>query len=73
MPVARSHDPVEPERHLHELDDYPGMWVAVQQGHVVAAASTSTDLVAELHERGIRGAVSRFVPRPSDSERVGVG
>lgn len=73
MPVARSHDPVEPEQHLDELDRYPGLWVAVRDGHVVAAAETSSALVADLHRRAIRGAISRYVPRPSDSERVGVG
>lgn len=73
MPIARSHPPVEPERHLDALDEFEGKWVAVKDGRVVAAADTSSDLAYRLHDRDIRGAVSRYVPRSSDSERVGIG
>jgi hypothetical protein len=67
--------PMEPERRLPDLDQWEGLWVAVKDGKVIAAASTSRELVPELHklgERG-RGAVAQYVPRPSDKIIIGVG
>ena len=68
-------EPMEPERRLPELDRWQGLWVAVKDGEVIAAASTSRELVPELHklgERG-RGAVAQYVPRPTDKIIIGVG
>lgn len=74
----RSHrEPMEPERRLPELDRYVGLWVAVKDGKVVAAASTSLELVDALHKlRPVgsgRGAVAQYVPRPSEQIMIGVG
>jgi len=70
-------EPMEPERRLPELDRYVGLWVAVKDGKVVAAASTSLELVDALHKlRPVgagRGAVAQYVPRPSEQIMIGVG
>lgn len=73
MPTARSHPPVEPEPHLAALDEYEGKWVAVKDDRVVEAAETSSDLAHRLHQRHIRGAIFRYVPHATGSERVGIG
>lgn len=67
--------PVEPVRRLADLDRWEGMWVAVKDGKVIAAAHNSRDLVPKLVEMGPagRGAVAQYVPRPSDTIVVGVG
>lgn len=66
---------VEPERRLSELDDWVGHWVAVKDGHVVAAAETSHELVVRVREKGeaAAGAVAQFVPEPTDDIVIGVG
>lgn len=68
---------MEPERRLPELDNYVGLWVAVKDGKVIAAASTSLELVDALHKlRPVgagRGAVAQYVPRPTDQIMIGVG
>jgi len=66
---------VEPERAPPGLDQWAGMWVAVKDGKVVAAAYNSRDLVPmvrELREAGI-GAVAQFVPPHTDEIVIGVG
>lgn len=69
--------PMEPVRRLPELDNYAGLWVAVKDGKVIAAAATSLELVDALHKlRPVgagRGAVAQYVPRPSDQIMIGVG
>lgn len=66
---------MEPERRLADLDEWVGLWVAVKDGKVIAAAHSSRELVPKLAEMGPagRGAVAQFVPRPSDTIVVGVG
>jgi hypothetical protein len=66
---------MEPERRLSVLDDWAGMWVAVKDGKVIAAAHNSRDLVPELEKLGRegKGAVAQYVPYPSDSIMIGVG
>lgn len=66
---------MEPERRLPELDQWAGLWVAVKDGKVIAAAHNSRDLVPKLVEMGPagKGAVAQFVPHPSDTIVVGVG
>ena len=57
------------------LDKWAGMWIAVKDGKVIAAAYNSRDLVPmvkELGEAG-RGAVAQFVPPRSDDIVIGVG
>lgn len=57
------------------LSRWSGLWVAVKDGEVVAAAETSHALVKKVVELGpaARGAVAQFVPEPSDATVIGVG
>ena len=66
---------VEPERALPGLDQWSGMWVAVKDGKVIAAAHNSRDLVPMVRELGEagKGAVAQFVPPHTDEIVVGVG
>jgi hypothetical protein len=66
---------VEPIRRPVGLDSYAGMWVAVKDGVVVAAAYNSRDLVPMVREKGRdgEGAVAQFVPTPSEDIVIGVG
>src|ERR1700759_352351 len=77
MGRARRHEPMEPERRLPELDHWIGLWVAVKDGKVIAAAPTSLELVDALHKlRPVgagRGAVAQYVPEPTDRIMIGVG
>lgn len=76
MGVARHHDGfANPVPRLRELDEFIGKWVAVKDGHVVAAAESSKALVYEVHKLGAngKGAVVQFVPPASRSSMVGVG
>jgi hypothetical protein len=77
MGRARRHESVEPERRLPELDNWVGLWVAVKDGKVIAAASTSLELVDALHKlRPVgsgKGAVAQYVPEPTDRIMIGVG
>jgi hypothetical protein len=70
-------EPVEPERRLPELDNWIGLWVAVKDGKVIAAAATSLELVDALHKLrpvGVgTGAVAQYVPRPTGEIMIGVG
>lgn len=64
-----------PVKRLQELDDHVGKWVAVLDGHVVAEASTSRQLVKKVRELGPIGtnAIAQFVAPPTTSWMVGVG
>lgn len=75
VPLAPSSEPVEPVRHLEDLDNWIGKWVAVKDKKVIAASDSSRGLVYELHKLGpaARGATTQFVPPPSSSFMVGVG
>ena len=77
MAKRRRSEPMEPERRLPELDNYIGLWVAVKDGKVIAAASTSLELVDALHKlRPVdagKGAVAQYVPHPTDDVMIGVG
>jgi len=70
---SRRLPPLQPVRHLPELDAYIGLWVAVKDDKVVAKGRTSTELAEELFRKNIQGAAMRFVPKPSDREKVGLG
>jgi hypothetical protein len=72
---AEGRKPLEPERRLPDLDRWEGLWVAVKDGKVIAAAHNSRELVPKLIEMGEagRGAVAQYVPRRSDTIVVGVG
>jgi len=66
---------VEPVRRLPELDHWTGMWVAIKDGVVIAAAPTSRELVMQVRSKGepAKGAVAQFVPAMSDEIVIGVG
>jgi Family of unknown function (DUF5678) len=66
---------LEPDRRLPDLDRWEGLWVAVKDGKVIAAAHSSRELVPKLVEMGPagHGAVAQFVPPRSDTIVVGVG
>lgn len=66
---------VEPIRRDSGLDRWIGMWIAVKDGEVVAAAHNSNELVKMVIEMGPSGtgAVAQFVPRRQDSIVIGVG
>lgn len=66
---------MEPEHALPDLERWAGMWVAVKDGEVVAAAHNSRDLVPEVRKLGEAGygAVAQFVPRHTDEIVIGVG
>ena len=74
---GRQHEPMEPERRLPELDNCVGLWVAVKDGQVIAAAPTSLELVDALHKlRPVgagKGAVAQYVPEPTDRIMIGIG
>ncbi len=79
-PSEGQHDPterrpLEPERQIPDLADWAGMWVAVKDGRVIAAAYNSRDLVPMLVEMGSagRGAVAQYVPHRSNTIVIGVG
>lgn len=71
--TARSLPPVEPVPYPTVLEEYAGKWVAVVEGHVVAAADTSRELVYEIKKRAILGAIVQYVPRASRGVKVGLG
>jgi hypothetical protein len=73
--MNRPGDRVEPVRQPEGLDRWAGLWVAVKDGTVVAAAETSHALVKKVTELGpqARGAVAQFVPEPSDAIVIGMG
>lgn len=77
MRRGRRHEPMEPERRLPELDQWIGLWVAVKDGKVIAAAPSSLELVEALHKlRPVgagKGAVAQYVPEPTDRIMIGVG
>jgi PII-like signaling protein len=52
---------------------FPGLWVAVKEGSVVAARQTPHALVLELAERGITGATIKRAPADCEPELVGLG
>lgn len=66
---------VEPVRQLPGLQRWAGMWVAVKDGEVIAAAHNSRELVPMVKSKGevARGAVAQYVPQPSDDIVIGVG
>ena len=72
---ATNRKPLEPQRRLPALDGMEGLWVAVKDGKVIAAAHNSRDLVPQLIAMGPagRGAVAQYVPHRSDTIVVGVG
>lgn len=77
VPISRrSPRRLEPIRRPPDLDRWAGHWVALKQGEVIAAASTSSELAFRLRELGSKGegAVTEYVrPGHEDAYAVGVG
>lgn len=75
MGVARVSKPLPPVPRPASLEPFVGMWVALKDDQVLAAAKTSRELVYEVHKLGDRGrgAVVQYVSPPSSSFMVGVG
>lgn len=73
MSVSKPHGPVEPVAYPKELGQYSGKWVALVDGEVVAAGTTTSQLALELKRLGIKRASTQFIAPPSTSIRVGVG
>jgi Family of unknown function (DUF5678) len=66
---------VEPERRPEGIDHWAGLWVAIKDGEVIAAAETSPKLVATVRSMGqsAAGAVAQYVPRRTEDIVIGVG
>lgn len=56
-------------------DGCEGYWVAVRQGKIVEAASTSQALVAAVRAKGLanRGVVAQYIPWDRNAIVVGMG
>lgn len=69
------HHRVEPVRRPGWLEEWTGMWVAVKDDKVIAAAYNARDLVPQVRSKGEtgRGAVAQYVPKYSDDIVIGVG
>jgi hypothetical protein len=66
---------VEPERRPEGIDRWAGLWVAVKDGKVIAAADNTRDLVVRVRSMGPagEGAVAQYVPHKTDDIVIGVG
>jgi len=66
---------IEPERLLPGLEQWAGLWVAIKDGKVVAAAGSSRELVAEVRKLGAagEGSVAQYVAPYSEEIVIGVG
>jgi hypothetical protein len=77
MPIGRTPGRrYAPVPHLPELDRWIDHWVAIKDGHVIAASRTSSDLAYQLAKKGSRaaGAVTEYVrPGREDAYFIGVG
>jgi hypothetical protein len=75
MGISRRANRVEPLQPPAEASMYEGLWIAVLDDKVIAAASTSTDLAYELFKLGpaASDAVMQRVQKPSDRVLVGMG
>lgn len=77
VPIGRTPSGrIKPVPYLAELDRWVGHWVAIKDGHVIAASETSADLTYQLRNLGSRGcgAVTEFVrPSREDAYIIGAG
>jgi hypothetical protein len=66
---------VEPGRRPEGIDRWAGLWVALKDGNVIAAADNTRDLVARVRGMGPAGdgAVAQYVPPRTDDIVIGVG
>jgi hypothetical protein len=77
MAIARRDpgDRIPPAPRPHNLERYESQWIAVLEGKVIAQASSSGDLAAELKKVGPMGqdAVMQYVRPPVAGYVIGVG
>lgn len=75
MTRAGRHPHTEPVRQLEGIERWAGMWIAVKDDVVIAAAYNSHELVPMVISMGPRGegAVAQFVPHRSEEIVIGVG
>ena len=73
--MHRSPKAVQPAPRPDGLDGREGLWVAIKDGHVIAGANSSGELVRRVIEMGpvAEGAVAQFVPPREDAIVIGVG
>lgn len=64
---------ITPVPYPPELQGLEGKWVAVKDGRVVAAETTSRNLVAKMKHEHIVGATVQYVPMPEEGYKVGLG
>lgn len=62
-----------PTRLPEDFRQYPGKWVAIEDGQIVAVRATPDELVEVLDKQGRRGATVMRVPTEHDKELVGLG
>jgi sirohydrochlorin ferrochelatase len=58
---------VDPEKLAAELAEHRGQWVAIREGHVVAAAEDPADVLRQVEERGLTGWVLDRVSEDPDT------
>jgi Family of unknown function (DUF5678) len=75
MGIARSGPRIEAAKRPAVLDDFPGQWVALKDGRVIAHSPDPRTVVREMRRMGTsaEGAVLQRAPRPSDAVAVGLG
>lgn len=75
MGMARKSGRIEPVRRPAILDEFPGEWVAIKDGRVIAHAVNSRAVVQELKRIGTpaRGAVLQRAAEPAEAVAVGLG
>jgi len=74
-PSAAFDDALDPGRRPEALERHIGMWVAMRSDEVIAAASTSRELVAKVRELGDSGqdVTAQYVPDDEPCYVMGVG
>jgi hypothetical protein len=72
---ARRHHPVQPVPRLQALDQYPGEWVAVKDGVVIAHSPSSREVVRQLQKLGpnAKDAVLQRAATSTEAIAVGLG
>ncbi len=55
--------PVIDRRLAEELDGYRGLWVAIEDGHVVASGDSVVEILDRARERGYPDPLVYHVPR----------
>ena len=53
-------------RLAEELDGYRGLWVAIEDGHVVTSAESLSDALDRAREQGYADPLMYRVPMPTD-------